>query len=172
MELLTGVLSAVIAASISLIVAFISFVANKNELKAEREKLERELQRNMTIKLYEARIEVYPEAIAITDGLRKSRMTSQGDGLSQQYFNEILAKLDAWHSEKAFLLLSWDAVQTLYRLRKVLRAKPDMSGSYSKEQLMQIWRAKGAFRSALRSDIQLLYNEESDEENADDLRDD
>lgn len=167
MELFTGILSAVIAASISLIVAFISFFANKNELKAEREKLERELQRSMTAKLYEARIEVYPEAIAITDGLRKSRMGSQGDGLSQQYFNDILTRLDVWHSEKAFLLLSWNAVQTLYRLRKVLREKPEMGGAYSQDQLMRIWNAKGAFRSALRSDIQLLYEEEGD-----DLRDD
>jgi len=160
MELFTGILSAVIAAIVSLIVALISFMTNKNTLKSEREKFERELQRSMTSKLYDLRLEMYPEAIAITDGLRKSRMTEAE--ISEAYFKSILAKLDEWHGARAFLLLSRNAVHTLYTLRKVLREKPAMEGKYSKEQLETIWNAKGAFRSALRADIQFLYEEESE----------
>jgi hypothetical protein len=162
MELFTGVLSAAIAAVVSLVVALISFVTNKNTLKSEREKFERELQRSMTSKLYDLRLEMYPEAIAITDGLRKSRMTAQQPYLPETYFKEILTKLDEWHSARAFLLLSRSAVDTLYTLRKVLREKPELEGQYSKEQLEKIWKAKGAFRSALRSDIQFLYEEEAE----------
>lgn len=79
MELLVGLLSAAIAATVSVLIALISFVANRNALKSERDRFERELERNMTTKLYSARLEVYPEAIAITDGLRKSRIAAQAD---------------------------------------------------------------------------------------------
>lgn len=137
MELFTGVLSAVIAAIVSLIVALVSFVTNKNTLKSEREKFERELQRSMTSKLYDLRLEIYPEAIAITDGLRRSRMITQPEPLSETYFKNILTKLDEWHGTKAFLLLSRGAVNTLYTLRKVLREKPELEGQYSKEQLVK-----------------------------------
>ena len=160
MELLIGLLSAAIAATVSLIVAIISFVANRNALKSARESFERELQREMTNKLYEARLEVYPDAIAITDGLRKSRMARQGESPSREYFEAILSKIDDWHGQKSFLLLSRPAVQALYNLRDILREPPDSNGQYSPEQLHRIWRAKGKFRSALRSDIQLLYEEE------------
>jgi hypothetical protein len=138
MELFTGVLSAAIAAIVSLVVALISFVTNKNTLKSEREKFERELQRTMTSKLYDLRLEMYPEAIAITDGLRKSRMAAQQERLSETYFKDILTKLDEWHGARAFLLLSRSAVDTLYTLRKVLREKPELEGQYSKAQLEKI----------------------------------
>jgi hypothetical protein len=166
MELITGVLSAVIAAIVSLVIAIISFIANRNTLKSEREKFERELQRNMTARLYDMRLEVYPEAIAITGGLRKTQMATQLN-LSPDYFKAILSELDEWHGTKAFLLLSRNAVETLYTLRQVLRESPEANGTYSKDQLDRIWRAKGAFRSALRADIQLLYREET-EVNSDD----
>ncbi|NJN56907.1 MAG: hypothetical protein HC879_05115 [Leptolyngbyaceae cyanobacterium SL_5_9] len=161
MELLTGVLSAAIAAIVSLIIALISYLTNKNTLKSEREKFERELQRSMTSKLYDLRLEKYPEAIAITDGLRRSRMSNPGEDLSEAYFKAILAKLDEWHGVQAFLLLSPNAVGKLYTLRKVLREKPEIEGKYSKEQIEKIWKAKGAFRGALRADIQFLYEEEA-----------
>jgi hypothetical protein len=162
MESFTGILSAVIAAIVSLIAALISFITNKNTLKSERQKFERELQRSMTSKLYDLRLEIYPEAISITDGLRKARMVAPEESLSEEYFKAIVSKLDEWHGAKAFLLLSRNAIDTLYSLRKVLREKSEMNGKYSKEQLERIWRAKNAFRSALRSDIQFLHKEETE----------
>lgn len=159
MELLSGILSAAIAAIVSLIVALVSFLTTRHTLRSEREKFEKELQRSMTVRLYEERLAAYPAAIAITDGLRKSRLFAP-EGVSEDYFAAILTRLDAWHSDKAFLLLSQRAVETLYELRRLLRDKPEQSDGYSKAQLEAIWRSKGKFRSALRSDIQLLYEEE------------
>jgi hypothetical protein len=130
MESFTGILSAVVAAIVSLVAALISFVTNKNTLKSERQKFERELQRSMTSKLYDLRLEIYPEAISITDGLRKARMVAQEESLSEEYFKAIISKLDEWHGAKAFLLLSRNAVNTLYSLRRVLREKPEMNGKY------------------------------------------
>ena len=158
---LTGFLSALIAALVSITVALISYFSNRNELKLQREKLEREQQRSMTTKLYDKRLEVYPEAIHITDGLRKSKLSAQGQGLSEDYFRIILDKLDEWHSQKAFLLLSEQAIQSFYALRWVLREKPETTNGYPQEYLERIRKAKGKFRHALRLDIQLLYSEES-----------
>lgn len=161
MELIVGLLSALVAALVSLGVGLLSFVANRNELRAERERAERELQRSMTARLYELRLEVYPEAIAITDGLRKARLWNLNDPPSRAYFQEVLAQLDAWHSAKAFLLLSRPAVEALYNLRKVLQDVGTSSqDDYSNEYKQRIWEAKGRFRYALRADIQLLYQEE------------
>ena len=164
---LTGVLSALIAALVSIAVALISYFSNRNELKLQREQLEREQQRSMTTKLYDKRLEVYPEAIQITDGLRKSKLAAQGQDISEDYFSTILEKLDEWHSKKAFLLLSERAVHSFYALRWVLREKPETATGYSQEHLGRIQQAKGKFRYALRLDIQLLYAEEAYEASID-----
>jgi CHASE1-domain containing sensor protein len=161
MEWLIGILSAVIAAIVSIVVALISFLANKNELKSEREKFERAMQREMTNRLYEKRLEVYHEAILITNGLRRTYLTEHHEELDEAHFKTILAKIDEWHGSKAFLLLSKRAANTLYALRRVLREKP-AGEKYSLEQVDRITKAKTAFRIALRSDIQLLYEEELD----------
>ncbi|KAM3106370.1 hypothetical protein ACKFKH_18960 [Phormidesmis sp. 146-20] len=161
MGFITGILSAVIAAGVSVVIALISYIANRNALKLQNEKFERELQRSMTTKLYDKRLEIYPEAIQITDGLRRSKIAIQGKGVPEEYFKGIVAKLDEWHSTRAFLLLSENAVQAFYALRKVVREKPGVEGVYSEEHLEKMWKAKGAFRYALRADIQLLYREET-----------
>ncbi len=105
----TELVSALVAAGITLIGSLITFAVNKAIVRSEREKLERELQRGMTAKLYELRTQIYPEAIKLTEGLRKSRMTEK-DKISEKYFQNILTPLNQWFSEKAFLLLSQRSV--------------------------------------------------------------
>jgi len=158
-ELVAGVIAAVV----SLTVALITVVINRNALRVEREKFERELQRNMTARLYDLRIESYPKGLEVTEGLRRSRLVEQGDGISEEYFKNMLAQLDTWHATKAGFLLSHKALHRLYDLRDALRDKPVADGKYSKAQIEKIWQAKGAFRSALRADIRLLYKEEDQE---------
>ena len=159
-----ALLSAAIAATVSVLVALISVLANRTTLKAEREKLETELQRQMTAKLYDLRLESYPRAIEITERLRKSRMALQGPDISEDYFRSILQEIDEWNSTKAGFLLSENALQELYGLRAALRVEPAADGLYSSEQIAQMHLAKGRFRRALRADVQLLYAEESQEE--------
>ena len=52
----TALLTAGISAIVSLTVAIITAMRNRATLKAERDKLERSLQREMTTKLYDIRI--------------------------------------------------------------------------------------------------------------------
>jgi Rad3-related DNA helicase len=168
MEPYIGILSAVIAAIVSLFIALISALANRRAIQAERERLEIQLQRDMTARLYDVRLEVYPKAIEITEGLRKSRVAEQGEDISENYFKSILKQLDDWNSTKAGFILSQNSLYKLYDLRRALREEPEANGKYSREQMTRIWQAKGAFRAALRADIQLLYKEEQVEEVRDD----
>ena len=89
MEPNVGILSAAIAAIVSLFNALISALANRRAIQAERERLERQLQRDMTTKLYDVRLEAYPKAIEITEGLRRSSLTGQGEDISEDYFKSI-----------------------------------------------------------------------------------
>ena len=129
MDVLAGILSAVVAAVVSLIVAVISSYNNRNALRAERDKLERELQRKLTEKLYDQRLEVYPEALEITDGLRPSRLLKRCETLTEEYFQEIVARLDKWQNTKAGFLLSENSFAKLNELRSILREQPQKNES-------------------------------------------
>lgn len=163
-----AVLTAIVSAIVSLIVTILTVYASKSTMRAEREKLERELQRSMTARLYDARIEAYPEAMQITEALRRHRLEDQGENLSEDYLHAILTKIDSWHATKAAFIISRNSLYKLYALRKVLREKPESNGRYSQEQVSNIRDAKGRFRAALRADIQLLFKEEESEEILDD----
>ncbi|MCP4112733.1 MAG: hypothetical protein GY749_45600 [Desulfobacteraceae bacterium] len=154
------IISALIAAAVSLTVALISFVMNKKSLKSEREKFEKQLQRGLTEKLYDLRMKNYPKAMEITEGLRISFMKAQGENLSYEYFKSILTELDKWHCTEAAFILSSTSMNRLYDIRSFLREKPEEDCKYTKEHIKKINEAKGEFRRALRNDIRLLYEEE------------
>jgi hypothetical protein len=161
MDVLVGILSAVVAAVVSLIVAVISSYNNRNALRVEREKLERELQRKLTEKLYDQRLEAYPEALEITDGLRPSRLLKCCEPLTEEYFQEIVTRLDKWQNTKAGFLLSDNSFAKLNELRAILREQPQGNGSYSSNQIERFLAARKSFRAALRTDMHLLFREES-----------
>lgn len=163
-----AILTAIISAVVSLTVTLITVFGSRSAIKAEREKLERELQRSMTVKLYDVRIKAYPKAVDITEALRKSRLGEQGENITEDYFKNILNQLDAWHATEAGFIISRNSLNKLYALRKVLREKPESNGKYSSIQIDRIWEAKGELRAALRADIQLLFREEEMENVQDD----
>lgn len=160
MNLNDAVLTAGIAAVVSLLGALISHSASRRALAAEREKLERQLQRGLTEKLYNLRLGCYPEAMHITEQLRKSRLRDQLGGVTSEYTAGVLQALDAWHSKSAAFLLSAGALESLYEVRRALRDAPAEENKYSEAQIQRMWQAKNRLRQSLRSDIILLYGEE------------
>jgi hypothetical protein len=158
-----AILTAIISAVVSLTVTLITVIASRSNIRAEREKLERELQRSMTVKLYDVRIDAYPRAMQITEGLRRSHIRAQREEAHEGYFKDILNQIDEWHATKAAFIISNNSLHRLYALRNALRKKPEANGKYSAEQMNSIWSAKGDFRAALRADIQLLFKEETEE---------
>lgn len=167
-EIYVGVITAVISAVVSLAVTLITVFVSKSNIRAEREKLERELQRSMTLRLYDVRLDAYPHAMEITEKIRRSFMREQGNKLNEKYFKSVLTELDAWHATKAGFILSRRSLDQLYALRKALRQKPESGGKYSPEQVESIAVAKGEFRAALWKDMQFLFAEEIEVEPQDD----
>src|SRR5690349_13541454 len=157
----TAVLTTIVSAVVSLTVTLITVFVSRSSIRAEREKLERELQRSMTTRLYDARLESYPRAMEVTEGLRKSRLAEQPERLSQAYFRNILEELDQWHATRAAFIISRNSLEELWDLRAQLRQKPGPDGSYTPEQVQKIVDAKGKFRKSLWSDMQLLFKEDT-----------
>lgn len=154
------IVSAVVSAVVALFAAMATYIVNSRTLAAERLKFEKQLQRGLTEKLYNLRLESYPKAWEITEGLRYTKLWKDGEAPSEQYLTEILASIDSWHSSKAAFLLSDPALDNLYALHDALRVKPELEGKYSEAQIRRIWEAKNKFRASLRNDIFLLYREE------------
>jgi len=153
------VISSIATLIISLVVIMVSLSVSRSTLSAAREKLDRELLRSMTAKLYDVRIESYPRGMEITEALRKSQLAGNVN-LSEDYLNGIKTLLDSWYSSNAGFVLSRHSAQCYAALRKVLREKPESNDGYLPEQIDGIVTARREFRVALRADILLLFNED------------
>lgn len=137
----------------------------ERELQSQKEHLERELQRKFTEKLYDLRLDMYPQAFEITDQLRGEYIFK--DDLSQEALKDILTKIQDWNKTKAGFLLSKSSLNTFYELRKALGLHPESNGKYSERQRKQIWQCKNRFRGALKADVNLLYAEEKEPDQKD-----
>jgi hypothetical protein len=153
------VFTAIISAAVSLAVTLITVFVGRSTIKGEREKLERELHRSVTAKLYGIRLDSYPRTMEITEGLRFSRLTVLGESLTEEYLNKVLRKLDTWHATKASFIASRHSNGRVYELRSILREKPEEDGKNPAGQIERIRQAKSQFRGALWKDMQLLFKE-------------
>ena len=161
MEISEKVMAAIIAAVVSLTVALVSYLTNKRTLSQQREQSERELQRRFTQKLYDLRLESYPEAFKITDKLTGEFLFKRR--VAKDQVLEVRSKLLDWNRSRAGFLLSQESIKAFYEIRNALAVQPeDGDRTYSKSQLERIWKAKNRFRTSLRADVNLLYQEESE----------
>jgi hypothetical protein len=149
--------TAIIAGLVSLVIAAASYIANKRALRADREKHERDLQRRLTEKLLDLRMESYPYAFEITDKLLGEHLFH--GKITAITLLSVHDELSEWNSSKAGFLLSNASIEAYYQLRDALKIAKT-TRSLSKDQIRTIWRGKNQFRRCLRSDVRLLYSEE------------
>lgn len=149
------VLAAVISAVVALIGAIISYFANQRAIRVEMKRVEIELKRRLTEKLYDKRLEAYPCAFEITENLRGEYLFS-GD-ISEDYLSETRQRLIEWNRVNG-IFLSDETIKSYMALRSSL-SMPKKDAS-TEEYIKSIWLSKNAFRSALRKDLNLLYLEE------------
>jgi len=150
--------AALIAGFISLLVAIISFVANRKSLLSQTKRHEQEMQRRLTEKLYDLRLTCYREAFEITEMLVRDVVFKKT--VTGEYVNQVYEKLTEWNRTKAGLIMSEESVKSYYRLRGALVSNT-RSGPLEKAQIQRLWKAKNNFRRSLRKDVNLLYVEES-----------
>lgn len=152
------VLSALIAAAVSFTGALISFYANRHDAAVERQRQERELQRRLTERLLDARLQCYPAAFEISDALVGSRVFS--DSLTKEDLAHCLDRLAEWNRTRAALLLSNRSLDAFYDLRGALEGAL-RSEAMDEAVRKRVYEAKNHFRRSLRADVHLLYGEES-----------
>ena len=152
-----NLVSALIAATVSIIVGLIGYAATVRTAAHERRKLERELTRRFTERLYDLRVKHYARAFEITERLGKHGAMAVD---VQPLYKEIRAQLREWRSGEVSLCISEHSLERLHDLLDAIKKNPEKGTAYSVEQLRKVWFARRRFRGALRVDLGLLFVEE------------
>jgi|GEM_PF-918181 len=161
----TQVVTALIAAAVSLTVSIVALAAARLNERSGRQRQERELQRKLTEKLYDLRIHHYPRAFSLTRGLLGD-VVSRVD-ITQEQIDKIREELADWNASDASFILSKRSLEAYYALREALAVIPSDITRYSAEQREAMWRAKNVFRARLRDDVHLLFTEDRSERQRD-----
>ena len=158
------VLSAVIAAAVSLTVATVTLVVSHRSttasLRRDAERQDAEFRRTMTARLYDRRVATYPGLFQATSAFRRSRMRDAPKLVP--HLRQALAEVDEWHSREGGLLLSPRGHQRLLDLRRAVRAVSDgeVYQGHLDELTTAIWTSKNELRKAMRADLGLLFEED------------
>jgi hypothetical protein len=150
------VAAAIIAAIVSLLGVVINYFVSQAKIKAEFGSLRLQQQHDFTEKLYEMRLEAYPEVFDITQDIGK-RGERSGEDVARS-IHHALESLIEWQRKRAGLILSEKSLQAYYELRTALSKQPADRDGYTDEQLKRIWFARNAFRGSLRDDVGLLHS--------------
>ena len=152
------VLAAIVAASISLLISIVGFVASYLQVKSSRRRLERELRHSFTDKVYEHRIRLYPEGLQITSRIKRRKRPQYLD--PPEVIKSIKDDLNRWGEGEAGLFMSGKSVQAYWKLRDELRKNPGLGERYTEKQSQNIWKARVEFRRQLRRDLGNLYDDD------------
>ena len=108
------IIVALIAGSVSLIVSGIGLGATLITNAANRRRLVREIRHKFVEKLYELRLEVYPEAFEITQLILRRKMPIKIN--KRDELTAIRKRLLEWSNGKAALVISRRSMRALYAL--------------------------------------------------------
>ncbi len=150
--------AAIIAGIVSVIVSLIAYIVGILKIRNERLMLEKKLNRNLTEKLYSIRLDAYPEGFEITADIGKFAGRSD-----EEVSTEIIKTrkaLKSWSRKKVSFLLSEKALDAFYKLDQALKKNPGDNTTYTAQQRTKIWEARNRFRSSLREDVGLLFEED------------
>lgn len=148
----------IIAALTSLIISVITLFQFFRSQSSLQKQFDRNLNRNLTSKLYDLRINSYPKAFEITDKIYKVK----GGGYDPEIIKEVLFELIEWKKGVVGLIISIEALESFIKLRDVLMKNPEAQCTYSKTQIENISYQVKEFRKQLRRDIGFLFREEKE----------
>lgn len=155
MNLSEKLMVALIAGGISLVASLVGVVVSLRQVKVSERKIKEEIQHKYLHKLYDKRIELYPEAFKISSKIKKKK---KPDGINPpQEIKMILSDLDFWAEGEAGLFLSPKTIRAYWDLRDALSKNPGGGENYQEQQINNIWQARVNFRSALRRDIGVMH---------------
>lgn len=149
-SLVTAITSLVIS-----LVALFQFYRNQN---FQQKQFNKTINRNLTTKLYDLRLEIYPKAFEITDNIYKDK----GGNFDTERLKNTLNELIEWKKGKLNLIISSEALESYYQLRNNLMKNPANNNNYSAEQIEKITNSNNNFRKQLRRDLGFLFKEEKE----------
>ena len=154
-EIFTPSLIAALTSLIISVITLFQFFRSQSNLQKQ---FDRNLNRNLTSKLYDLRINSYPKAFEITDKIHKLK----GGGYDPEIMKEVLIELIEWKKGVVGLIISIEALESFIELRDVLMKNPETQNAYSKTQIENISCRVKEFRKQLRRDIGFLFREEKE----------
>jgi len=152
-SLVTAITSLVIS-----LVALFQFYRNQN---FQHKQFNKTINRNLTTKLYDLRLEIYPKAFEITDNIYKDK----GGNFDTIRLKNVLNELIEWKKGKLNLIISSEALESYYQLRNNLMKNPANNNNYSPDQIEKITNSNNNFRKQLRRDLGFLFKEEKERRN-------
>ena len=153
-SLVTAITSLVIS-----LVALFQFYRSQN---FQQKQFNKTINRNLTTKLYDLRLEIYPKAFEITDNIYKDK----GGNFDTERLKNTLNELIEWKKGKLNLIISSEALESYYQLRNNLMKNPANNNNYSAEQIEKITNSNNNFRKQLRRDLGFLFKEEKERRNS------
>lgn len=154
--LLKVLIPSLVAAVTSLIVCFIAYFQFLKSQRNEQDRFDKRLNRDLTSKLYDLRLEHYPLAFEITDNIYKER----GGLLAPSKMQKACDELINWKSGIVNLIISVESRDFFFKLRDGLMKNPAEGNKYSEAQIENIINLTRVFRKQLRRDLGFLYREE------------
>lgn len=154
-------IAAGIAALVSIFVSLVGFVSARYQLRAQLDRLEREIEARRAEKLNELRLKHYPKFFEISSSFTRPGLSGQA---RVDAYRSARDAIRSWRSGEPMLILSNYAIERIYELERALKANPENGRSmeYSQEQINKVWRSRQRVRGALRRDLGLLYADEDE----------
>lgn len=148
----------IVAALTSLIISLITLFQFFKNQRFQQKQFEKNLNRNLTNKLYELRLLHYPKAFEITDEIFKDK----GGNYDALKLKKSVEDLIKWKKGVVDLIISNEAHASFYLLRDCLMKNPAHNSDYSKEQVDKISVNAKEFRRQLKRDLGFLFREEKE----------
>lgn len=148
----------IIAALASLIISIITLYQFFRNQRFQQDQFNKTLNRNLTTKLYDLRLEHYPSAFIITDEIYKEK----GGNYDVTKIRIALDELIIWKKGVVNLIISNDALTSFYALRDSIMKNPAQGTIYSSEQVDKISTNTKEFRRQLKRDLGFLFREEKE----------
>ena len=152
------IVPSIIAMITSIIVSFLSYKQFIHSNDVQQKQFDKSLNRELTSKLYDLRLNVYPKALEITDRIHKSK----GGNYDPTIIQEALYELIEWRKGLVDLIISVEALESYITLRDILMKKTEIQHTYSTLQIENIANNTKNFRRQLRRDIGFLFREEKE----------
>ncbi len=149
------IITVLIAGSISIIVSIVGFVSSWIALRAKRNEIYTQLKNGYMERLYEMRLQHYPQALEITKYL--TMLPKGGKSFNRDHVLAIRNSLGDWLNSHGGLVASGSVISASHKVRERLSANYGGNQEYTREQMEKMIMVTVNFRRELRADIRFLH---------------